>query len=293
MQRFSACQRFSSDSKEQTILESLTSSYSYDLVMAPILNQNETSRGNWEQSQYNPSPGSLHGDTTRHCDRFTNKNKGNRYFASVFSNITGAYNKYSADNNSCPMDASSNENQPNIFAPIDTTAIYRFALNLVCRGDSAQAIVNPAASCSREDAARISASILFNLGLVYHVIAGDVSSFLECHRGTMTSGDLSDRVVQSLQYAKAYYQLSLKLQESEKAPISNHNLMALCNNIGQCYVGLHRHSESIAWAERLLRLLVCSQQSGESRNKPKHGSECFIRNTSHLILRDPCTAPTA
>jgi len=292
MQQFSARQGASRDSVEQTILESLTSYYSHDSMVAPALNQYTTfPQGYREVSEFIPSSDSFNGDEARLRGRV--EGYESRCSPFILPDITDECNAYSVGNSCCQMDLSSNGNHANVANPIDANAIYRFALNLVCRGDCAEAIVNPAASCSRKDAARIRASILFNLGLVFHMVAVEASSFAAVHRGPESLGHPLEAIVRPLETAKTCYQLSLKLQESEKAPISNHILMAICNNIGQCYAALHRYSDSIAWAERLLRLLVCSQQRVEYKHKSQPGHECFIRNTSSLILRDPYVAPMA
>ena len=102
-----------------------------------------------------------------------------------------------------------------------------------------------------------------------------------------------------LEKAILLYGLSLSLQESELAPISNVYMMALCNNIGQCHASLLRQGDAQRWNERLLRLMVCDRQTKSSNSddddahdKP-HDCECFFYNTMSLILQDPCVSPAA
>lgn len=323
MQQFSAFHQGSlrgGGSEQQTIMESMTSTHDYsrDSITPPRMNQNNATREYIQQFRYtqaqahdtappsNYLQGESHQQSQSHPNRETTtsgfnneQQQGNQCHSSLLSCISYAHSVSSAGtrSNSCLMDSSTHDTQGNSMVPIDTTAIYRYALNLVCHGDCTEAMANPMFSCSRADAARIRASVLFNLGLAHHMIAANASSFFINHGDAIlgiSMGDPLEGVVsRSLEKAKSFYQLSLKLQESEKAPISTHYLMALCNNIGQCYVGLNRRSESIAWVERLLRLLVCYQQSREFQHRSQPANECFIRNTSSLILRDPYTAPTA
>eukprot|EP00534_Pseudo-nitzschia_fraudulenta_P005619 CAMPEP_0201186284 /NCGR_PEP_ID=MMETSP0851-20130426/130869_1 /ASSEMBLY_ACC=CAM_ASM_000631 /TAXON_ID=183588 /ORGANISM="Pseudo-nitzschia fraudulenta, Strain WWA7" /LENGTH=317 /DNA_ID=CAMNT_0047471563 /DNA_START=29 /DNA_END=982 /DNA_ORIENTATION=+ len=178
---------------------------------------------------------------------------------------------------------------------IDVAAIYRSALNLLCHGDCTEAFDNPVVSCSREDTARIRASILFNLGLLHHIYAVEFSSQSMSMDHPNQSSQIFQTTVRILEKANTCYKLSLRLQEMERSPISTVYVMALCNNIGQCLVALNRKQESNEWMERLLRLLVCQQQkrtiSDDGASPPLN--ECFVRSTSSIILTDPCIAPTA
>ena len=98
----------------------------------------------------------------------------------------------------------------------------------------------------------------------------------------------------TLEKAAVLYKLSLNLQVSKQAPISTTYLMALYNNIGECYASLNQKSKSNTWKERLLRLLVCQQQQHQQPQPQSHKQyDCFIQNTMSLILVDPCLSPAA
>ncbi len=173
---------------------------------------------------------------------------------------------------------------------IDRNTMYGCALYLCCHSDCREAFADPSRSCSGSDLVRIEASILFNMGLAHHAQAALLDS---------------DSGKAMLEKAILLYELSLGIQETARAPISQMYLMALCNNIGQCHASLLRYSEAYDWNERLLSLMVCQTTSGSCGSGSGSGSdqnerdhdprncECFFYNTMSLILKDPCLSPAA
>lgn len=173
---------------------------------------------------------------------------------------------------------------------IDANAMYNCALYLRCHGDCWEAFANPWLSCSGSDLARIRASVLFNLGLSNHAKASTMSN-------AATPKFRRHDIVATLEKAICLYKVSVSTQKSEQALISPLYLMALCNNIGQCFSSLKHHEEANRWNERLLCFMLCDHQkrSLHPNDSPKSNNTCevFYRNTSPLILRDPCLAPAA
>jgi hypothetical protein len=213
----------------------------------------------------------------------------------------------SAQHQQYPAFFSNNKNQQN------HSTIYRNALCIRCHGDSFDALSNPVYSCSSTDVARIRASTLFNLGLAHHMLAAmntatvmpssstTTSSFAPQESTPSSSSSVSSPDATAtaacsmlLEKATTIYMLSLSLQESEQAPISADHVMALCNNLGQCYSSLHQELESKVWTERLLRLLVCQQQQQQQQHHSTMlQTDWFVQNTMSLILIDPCFSPAA
>jgi peptidoglycan hydrolase-like protein with peptidoglycan-binding domain len=179
----------------------------------------------------------------------------------------------------------------------DNSTIYRDALFIRCHGHSFDAISNPVYSCSSTDVARIRASILFNLGLAHHMAAAMNTATVSVSSPDDATAATTVHNNRLLEKATTIYKLSLSLQESEQAPISADHVMALCNNLGQCYSSLHQESESKVWTERLLRLLVCQQQHHHHQQQQHDNTmlqtDCFVQNTMSLILIDPCFSPAA
>jgi hypothetical protein len=163
----------------------------------------------------------------------------------------------SAATSSARQKASFNKNQQ------DNSSIYRCPISIRCHANSFDAFSNPVVdSCSSTDVARIRASILFNLGLAHHMLAENTTQdwISESSYVPSTFADAGTDKDMLLEKAATIYKLSLSLQASEQASISTAHIIAICNNIGQCYSSLHQESKSKIWNERLLRLLMCQQQ---------------------------------
>jgi hypothetical protein len=186
---------------------------------------------------------------------------------------------------------------------VDPKTMFGCALYLSCRGDCWEALANPSLSCSESELARIKASILFNVGLVYHTNAGKIATSNNIGSSGAVQQERKQQqqqqqqrvhmvVATMLEKAIVLYKLSLSIQELA-APISPLYVMALCNNIGQCHSSLFQQPEARRWNERLLELMVYRYDSSSHQFQHNCNYDFFFQNTLSLILRDPCCSPAA
>jgi tetratricopeptide (TPR) repeat protein len=128
----------------------------------------------------------------------------------------------------------------------------------------------------------LSAIIIFNLALAHHL------------SGMFLKYD-ANRNSENLEKAVTLYSLALQVVVAEQRRLASDVtmfLLAIFNNIGHIHKTLGETKVANSFFERMLiTLLYLSECQGWEGSKSL--SECFFRNTTHLILKDLFTAEAA
>jgi hypothetical protein len=143
--------------------------------------------------------------------------------------------------------------------------------------------LNPqAADCvGRRSRLRLTAAVIFNLGLAQHFRA--------------LAQDNRRAKVDCLKQVIDLYELSYRIQAEEKVELSSLYTMALLNNLGQSYITMGEEQRSRDCFATLLNHLVVYRERLNARGANGQGNPwgLFFENTASLILKDPVLAPAA
>ncbi|KAG7343622.1 tetratricopeptide repeat protein [Nitzschia inconspicua] len=143
---------------------------------------------------------------------------------------------------------------------------------------------------------KLATVLIYNLALAYHAAA-------------MVSRD-SDTTTKRVYLSKArdLYSLAYSIPQGDQekeiidAALLPLFVMAILNNLGQCYAFLDDRNNSEACFELLLRTIIVFQQNFSGACNlgafddllyNERSMACFLNNTLFLILRNPCVAPAA